>query len=333
MPNKITDTVTAIDQTFLFIFIIAAILFIAIAVGMAVIMFRYNHKRHPQAAAFKGSIPAEIIWIIFPTLIVIVMFISGWKSYLVTRTPPSGALEVEVIGRKWSWSFTYKNGMTSGVLYVPANHAIYLSMKTLDVLHGFYVPAFRIKWDLVPGMTTTMWFHTREPGTFDAMCSEYCGVGHSSMHTTVVVLPQEEFDKWYEGGQLPDAGEEGRMAFTTHGCSGCHSLEGVAGVGPALNKTFGAKIIVITKEGEKTIVADEQYLRQKILDPGAEVVKGYQPIMPSFKGKISDKELDALIKFLESLPGKNSGGMTTQEVEKTRDDRTREVRDLKSEGR
>jgi len=307
VTDKITDTVSAVDQTFLLIFIMAAILFIGIAVGMMIILFRYNHKRHPQAATFKGSIPAEIIWIVFPTLIVIGMFISGWKSYLTSRTPPTGTLDVEVTGRKWSWSFTYKNGLTSDILYVPANQPVFLSMKTLDVIHGFYAPAFRIKRDLVPGLTTTLWFLTKEPGTSDIMCSEYCGVGHSSMHTTIVVLPQEEFDKWYASGKSPEAEEEGRRVYTTHGCSGCHSLEGTEGVGPPLDKTYGSKIAVTTKEGEKTITADEEYLRRAVLDPDVEIVKGYQAIMPSLKGKISDKELDELIKFMESLPAKNSG--------------------------
>jgi cytochrome c oxidase subunit 2 len=307
VTGKITDTVSAVDQTFLIIFIIAAILFIIIAVGMMVILFRYNHKRHPQAATFKGSIPAEIIWIIFPTLIVIGMFISGWKSYLTSRTPPPGTLNVEVTGRKWSWSFTYKNGLTSDVLYVPANHPVFLSMKTLDVIHGFYAPAYRIKRDLVPGMNTTLWFQTKDPGTSDIMCSQYCGLGHSSMHTTIIVLPQEEFDKWYASGKTPEAEEEGRQVFTTYGCAGCHSLEGAEGVGPPLDKTYGSKIIVKTKEVEKTLTADEEYLRRAILDPDVEIVKGYQAIMPSLKGKISDKELGELIKFMESLPAKKSG--------------------------
>jgi cytochrome c oxidase subunit II len=311
VANKITDTVSAVDQTFLLIFIIAAILFIAIAIGMVVILFRYNHKRHPQAATFKGSIPAEIIWIVFPTLIVIGMFISGWKSYLISRTPPPGTLNVDVTGRKWTWSFTYKNGLTSPILYVPANHPIFLSMKTLDVLHGFYAPAFRIKRDLVPGMTTTLWFETKDPATFDVMCSQYCGVGHSSMRTTIVVLPQEEFDKWYASGKTPEAEEEGRQVFTAYGCAGCHSLEGAAGVGPPLNNTYGSKRIVATKEGEKTMVADEQYLRNAILDPGAEVVKGYQNIMPSLQGKMPDKDVDALILFLKSLPEKGTSGTVT----------------------
>jgi cytochrome c oxidase subunit II len=315
LTDKIIDTVSAVDQTFLLIFIIAAILFIAIAVGMIVILFRYDHKRHPKAAAFKGSIPAEIIWIIFPTLIVIGMFISGWKSYLISRTPPPGTLDVEVTGRKWSWSFTYKNGIKSDILYVPASKPVFLSMKTLDVLHGFYAPAFRIKRDLVPGMTTTLWFETKDPGTFDVMCSQYCGVGHSSMHTTIVVLTQNEFDKWYASGITPEAENEGRQTFTTYGCLGCHSLEGAEGVGPPLNKTYGSKRIVTTKEGEKSVVADEEYMRRAILDPDVEIVKGYQAIMPSLQGKIPDKELDLLIKFLESLPAKNSGGTTDSGAE------------------
>jgi cytochrome c oxidase subunit II len=315
VTDKITDTVSSVDQTFLLIFIIAAILFISIAVGMMIILFRYNHKRHPQAATFKGSIPAEIIWIVFPTLIVIGMFISGWKSYLISRTPPPGTLNVEVTGRKWSWSFTYKNGLTSDVLYVPANHSVFLNMKTLDVLHGFYAPAFRIKRDLVPGMTTTLWFQTKDPGTSDIMCSQYCGLGHSSMHTTIIVLPQEEFDKWYASGKPPEAEEEGRKVFTAYGCAGCHSLVGAEGAGPPLDKTYGSKIVMITKEGEKTVTADEEYLRRAILDPGVEIVKGYQAIMPSLKGKVSDKELDELINFMESLPAKKSGGATVSHAE------------------
>ncbi len=303
MGDHIVDAVREVDQTFLIIFAVAATLFVLITAAMVVVLVRYHHKRHPQAAAFKDNLLAELIWIVLPSLIVLALFASGWKSYLALQNAPADAMRVEVTARKWAWSFTYENGRTSNILYVPVNRAVLLRMTSLDVLHSFFAPAFRIKRDTVPGMTTSLWFRSGKVGNFDVMCAEYCGVGHSAMHTRIVALPQEEFDRWYKGEGGPQAPSPGEELYVKYGCIGCHPLGDLQGVGPSLGRTFGSKRTVVTRQGEQSIVADEPYLRRSILQPNQEVVKGYTPIMPSYEGQIPPKDLEELIGFLKSLPG------------------------------
>jgi cytochrome c oxidase subunit 2 len=303
VTHGIVDTVREVDQTFLFIFAIAAALLLLITAWMVIVLIRYHHARHPKPAGFKDNMLAEVIWIVAPSLIVLAMFVSGWKSYLALQRAPANALEVQVMARKWSWTFTYPNGRTSGILYVPVNQAVLLSMTSADVLHSFYAPAFRIKRDTVPGMTTRLWFRSGKEGNYDVMCAEYCGLGHSVMHTRIAALSAEDFERWYKGGDAPRGEEPGRELYVKHGCIGCHPLEGLQGVGPSLAGLYGSKRAVTTNRGERTVVADEAYVRRGILQPKAEILKGYAPIMPSYQGQIPPKELDMLMVYLASLSG------------------------------
>jgi cytochrome c oxidase subunit II len=297
----IVDTVRDVDRTFLFIFSIAAVLFIIISLCLIVILIRYNHKRHSEAASFKGNVLAELIWIIIPSLIVFAMFVSGWRSYLTLQSSPADAMQVKVTAKRWSWLFSYENGRVSNMLYVPVNRAVVLSMTSLDVLHSFYAPAFRIKRDTVPGMTTSLWFRSRETGSFVVTCAEYCGQGHSKMRTKIIALTQDDFDRWYAGGTAPTGEDGGKELFIIYGCAGCHPEGKLKGIGPPLEKVYGSERVVVTKEGEKSQVADEPYLRRSIIHPQDEIVKGYEPIMPSLRGQVSDQELDELIAYLKSL--------------------------------
>lgn len=296
------DTVKEVDRTFLLIFVAAAALFLIIAALVVIVLIRYHHGRHPQAAPFKDSALAEFIWVAVPSLIVMAMFISGWKSYLALQRPPEGAMRVEVTARKWSWTFAYENGRTANILYVPVNRAVLLRMTSVDVLHSFFAPAFRIKRDAVPGMTTSLWFRSSKVGTFDVLCAEYCGLGHSAMNTMIVSLSQGDFERWYEGGEAPGAMDGGRELYVKNGCIGCHPLDGLHGVGPSLEKIFGMERIVITREGEKTVIAGEAYVRRSILKPNEELVKGYPPVMPSYEGKIPKDDFEKLLGFLAKMP-------------------------------
>lgn len=190
-----------IDREFLFFTLFGLVTIVSIVVVTAVFIVRYNHKRHPVAADIRGNTWLEIVWVIIPTLIALGMFRIGLAGYLFERNPPEGAMKVGVTAFQFGWQFDYENGRQSQELIIPVDRPVRLSLTSRDVIHDFYVPAFRVKEDAVPGLTTTLWFEATETGEYDALCAEYCGVGHSAMLTRVVVLPQAEFDAWYAGDE------------------------------------------------------------------------------------------------------------------------------------
>jgi cytochrome c oxidase subunit 2 len=212
---------------------------------------------------------------------------------------------VKVTASMWSWSFQYENGRQSATLNLPLNRPVKLSITSVDVLHSLSIPAFRVKEDAVPGRETYLWFLPDAAGTYDLFCTEYCGTGHSAMTTTVEVMPVKEFKLWYAGKteaegkakKLPD----GATLVREKGCVACHSLDGTAKVGPTLQGVFGRKEIVVTAGKEHEIVVNEDYLKRSLLEPRADIVKGFPPIMPSQKGLLKDDEIDAIIEYLKNL--------------------------------
>ncbi len=305
MTSEILDTVQAVDRTLLLTFGVSIFFFLLITALLVLFVVRYRAARHPQAADIRGNNLLEAAWIVLPTLVVLAMFLSGWQSYLALQRAPGNAMEVRVAARKWSWSFTYPNGRTSGVLYVEQNRPVRLAIGSEDVLHSFFAPAFRIKRDAVPGMTTYAWFRPSVIGEFDVLCTEYCGSGHSAMVSRIVVLGEEEFRRFYEKGEV-EGSDRGLELFTRHGCVGCHPLGGVSGVGPDLATVFGKTIEVESAAGRRKVTADEDYLRRSILQPGAEVVVGYAAIMPAYEGRMDESELGELVDFVKNLQKKES---------------------------
>jgi cytochrome c oxidase subunit 2 len=186
-----------IDRAFLFFTLFGLLTLGAIVVVTAIFIFRYSRKRHPVPVDVKGNVWLEIAWLVVPTIIALGMFRIGLTGYWFSRNPPEGAMTVQVTAFQFGWEFDYENGKKTGELVVPVDRPVTLQLTSRDVIHDFYVPAFRIKQDAVPGTTTTMWFNAVETGEYDALCAEYCGVGHSDMLTKVVVVPQAEFDAWY----------------------------------------------------------------------------------------------------------------------------------------
>ena len=291
-----------VDNVFLYILVICVFLLGLITFLMVYFVIRYRREKHPQPADIEGSTWLEITWTVIPTLIVLTMFYYGLTGFEFLKKVPPGAMVVKVIARQWSWLFQYENGIQDPELRVPVGKPVKLLLTSQDVIHGFYAPAFRIKQDAVPGMTNYLWFQPTQVGTFDVMCSQYCGLEHSHMLTKIVVLPEEEFTMWYQGQKEKEAEKgppPGFQLYQVKGCIACHSIDGSPRVGPTFKGLFGKTVTVMTDGKERKVVADEAYLRKSTLEPNADVVKGFPPIMPP--EKLTDSELDEIVKYLETL--------------------------------
>ncbi|MBE0599547.1 MAG: cytochrome c oxidase subunit II [Desulfuromonadales bacterium] len=300
MNPPLLTTAETIDPVFWYILGVCIFFLLLITVVMLYFVWKYHRSRHPYTTSqVSKNVPLEIVWTLVPTLLALSMFWYGWAGYLTLQRVPEGAMVVDVTGRMWSWLFEYGNGKTSDRLYVPAGQPVQVNIHSADVIHSFYIPAFRVKKDAVPGMTTYVWFVADRPGSYDIFCAEYCGTAHSAMITTVEALPPEEFLAWYEGEGPAEADGELKALLTRHGCLGCHSLDGSPGVGPTLQGIFGRQVTVLVDGQERTLTADRDYLRRSILEPQVEMVKGYPPVMPSYRDRIPEAELEEMLDLFE----------------------------------
>lgn len=304
--NPIVDAAAKVDFAFLIIFVISVAVLALVTGLMLWFLWRYHHTRHPEAENVRESVWLEVMWTLIPTILALGMFWFGWDSFKALQSAPEDALEVRVEGRMWSWAFIYDNGRRSNVLYVPVDTPVKLTMTSTDVLHSFYVPAFRIKRDTVPGMNTYAWFRPEEAGDYDILCAEYCGLKHANMLSVVRVVSDEEFGAWYTGETDTKAADKGKALLEEYGCVSCHSLDGSDGVGPTLKNIYGTTRQVVKADGtEAEVVADKPYLRRALLDPNAEVVKGYQAMMPGYDGVIPEEDLLEMVNWMA-----NQGAMT-----------------------
>jgi cytochrome c oxidase subunit II len=311
------------DDTFFFILGISVVL-LALNTGvMLYFVFRYSRKRHPQAEEVKENIPLEIIWTVIPTILVLVIFFVGWKGFQYMRTAPPDAMVIKVVARQWSWTFDYANGKESNVLNVPVRKPVKLLITSADVLHSLYIPAYRIKEDAVPGRETHLWFLPDELGSYDLFCTEYCGLGHSAMITKVQVMTAQDFDAWYKGEEERGAAttgaktpgpqqaaeqnvegkavNQGAQLIQVKGCVACHTTDGTPKIGPTFKGVFGKKETVIRAGKEREITVDEAFIKQTLLHPEIDRVKGFPPIMPSQQGQLTGKDIDAITEYIKSL--------------------------------
>jgi cytochrome c oxidase subunit 2 len=291
-----------VDNVFLYILCICVFLLGLITFLMVYFVIRYRREKHPKPVDIEGSTWLEITWTVIPTLIVLTMFYYGLTGFEFLKKVPPGAMVVKVIARQWSWLFQYENGIQDPELRVPVGKPVKLLLTSQDVIHGFYAPAFRIKQDAVPGMTNYLWFQPTQLGTFDVMCSQYCGLEHSHMLTKIVVLPQEEFTKWYQGkkGEVTAKGPPpGSQLYQVKGCVACHSTDGSPRVGPTFKGLFGKKEEVVSGGKGETVVVDEAFIRKFISEPNVVHIEGYPPIMP--KISMTNEELAALVDYIKSL--------------------------------
>ncbi|HTX73089.1 MAG TPA: cytochrome c oxidase subunit II [Rectinemataceae bacterium] len=302
------STIGVVNEAFYFIAAFSFLLLFGIVFLMVYFLVRYRQSRNPVATEIHGNAWLEALWVVLPTLLALAMFGYGLTGYRFLRSPPAGALEVTVHSRQWSWLFEYPNGSRSPDLVVPEGRDVRLTLTSDDVIHAFYVPAFRIQVDTVPGMKTQAWFHGGSVGSYDILCAQYCGQGHSAMLAKLYVVPAEDYSRWYGGGivelagtKLPSAHATGVDLLTQRGCLSCHSLDGTKKVGPTFKGLFGSRVEVYTNGVERELVADESYIRSSILDPGADIVDGYSNIMPTGAGQLSDAELDDIVGTLKTL--------------------------------
>jgi len=301
MFTEFLNKSASVDNVMFFIVGISVFMLVLITSLMIFFLIRYRRKKSPDAENIEGNLTLEIIWTVIPTILVLAMFYYGWIGFRTMRNPPENAMLVKVTARMWSWSFTYENGRKSGELNVPLNRPVKLIIHSEDVLHSLFIPAFRIKEDAVPGMETYLWFLPDKTGTYDLFCTEYCGTGHHSMISKVIVMSQEDFSKWYGEKEAAGKAQDAVKIMENNGCLGCHTLDGTKRVGPSFKGMFGKEAEVITNGKEREVVVNEEYLRKSMLDPGADVVKGFPNIMPSQKGILRDEEINAIIEYIKKL--------------------------------
>lgn len=298
-----------------FIIILSVIFFFLIGLTAALVYFiiRYRESKNPVATQIHGNNTLEILWTIIPLALVMAMFYFGWTAFKPMESdPPEDALHIETTARMWKWGFKYENGMRLDSLVVPAGKAVSLDATAIDVIHSIYIPAFRIKKDIVPGTPRSLWFIANSPGTYDLFCTEYCGLEHSSMITKVTVLPQEEYDAFIAAGSAPVTAEAGGEEISPAmlggeilqkiGCNACHTTDGSTRVGPSYLGLFGKEEVVISGGKERTVTVDEAYLKKSILDPNADIVKGFNKgLMLSYEGQLSDEEIGQIVEYIKSM--------------------------------
>ncbi len=292
----------AADVDALYFFILATCAFFAVAVSIAVVYFgiRY-HKKHDGeiGARIEGSLPLELLWSVIPTIIAMVMFGWGASVFYHLRRPPAEAMHIYAVGKQWMWKFQHLEGQREiNELHIPAGQPIKITISSEDVLHSLYFPAFRTKMDAIPGRYTELWFEAQTPGQYHIFCAEYCGTNHSGMIGTVTVLEPAKYQAWLQGGSNEGSlAQRGAKLFNDLACSTCH-LDSGQGRGPTLADIVGTTVAL---QDGSSVVVDEAYLRESILNSQAKVVKGFQPLMPTFQGLVSEENLVALIEHVKSL--------------------------------
>jgi len=297
-----SNFVQGVDLTFIIILGISIFFLVGITAVMIYFVYRYSRKRNPKATNIEGNTKLEIIWTVIPLILVLVMFYFGWIGYKPMRNVPEGAIPVKAIGQMWSWSFEYPNGKKSSELIVPLNKPVKLDLFSRDVLHSLYIPAFRIKEDVVPGKNNYMWFTAQQEGEFDLFCAEYCGDRHSYMLSKVRVLPETEYDKWLAQSDIPEGEHPGLTLIKQNGCVACHSLDGNKIVGPSFKGIYGHEVEVITDGQERKVMVDDEYIKKSIYEPNADVVKGFNPgLMISYKQQVSEEDVAKIVEFIKGL--------------------------------
>jgi cytochrome c oxidase subunit 2 len=270
------------------------------------VYYRRGHKVD-RSNPPEENLTIEIIWTTIPGLLVMATFIWATSVYFINQRAPAGAMEVYVVGKQWMWKLQHPSGRWEmNQLHVPVGKPVRLIMTSEDVIHSFYVPAFRVKQDVVPGRYSTLWFEPTKVGQYHLFCAEYCGTKHSGMVGSVFVMEPADYEKWLRTGNVPGSmASKGEQLFRELGCSGCHG--GNSSVrAPLLDGLYNRPVAIEAPDGStRTLIADERYIRDSVLLPEAEVAAGYKPIMPTFKGKISEEDLLQIMEYIKSLSTSN----------------------------
>jgi cytochrome c oxidase subunit 2 len=305
-PEQASTHAVAVDA--LYAFLVGVSAFFASLIFLLLLYFAIKYRRRSedeQPRPVYGSVPLEVLWMAIPFVLVMIMFLWGARLYFAWASPPADALEIHVVGKQWMWYFQHPEGQREiNELHVPVGRPVKLTMTSQDVIHDLFVPAFRIKMDVVPPKYTTTWFEATKTGTFQLFCIEYCGTAHAGMVGRVVVMTPTEYARWLQLG----APEEtpvlaGARLFQSLGCSGCHAPNATVRA-PLLAGIYGKPVPLATGQ---VVTADDSYIRDSILLPQRHIVAGYAPVMPPYQGRVSEEEILMLLAYIKSLGAEPSG--------------------------
>jgi cytochrome c oxidase subunit 2 len=298
-PEQASTFAHKVDALYAFMVALSAVVSFGIFAAIAYFAFRYARKsEHEVGVEVEGSILMEVAWLGIP--LIVFLFIFGWsaKLFMEIARPPKDATDIYVTGRQWMWKVQHLDGHREiNHLHVPTGKPFRLVMTSEDVIHSFYVPAFRQKQDVVPGRYSHMWFQATRPGTYHLFCAEYCGTKHSGMIGKIVVMEPADYLRWRSGGTGGSLAGQGEQIFHQFNCHTCHNRDAGAR-GPNLENIFGKPVVL---EGGAQVIVDESYVRESILNPTAKIVKGFQPLMPTFAGQVSEEQIVELIAYIKSL--------------------------------
>jgi len=291
-----------VDTAFMVIFGIGFFFLIGITAVMVWFIIRYHRKRHPKPVQVRENPLLEISWTVLPLILVMLMFYYGYIAFTPMRDIPADAMIVKTTGFMWDWEFEYPDKKVSRELVLPIDEPVVLEMNSRDVVHSLYIPAFRIKEDLVPGQTTYMWFIPERLGNYEILCAEYCGLRHSFIESVVRVLPREEYDQWLANVPVAVDPGEGLTLLKQNACTGCHSLDGTKLVGPTFKGIAGKEETVLINGKSVRITVDSAYLHKAIVDPDAELVEGYpKGLMKSYEEVMKEEDIQKVVQYLMTL--------------------------------
>jgi len=298
-PASASSHSLPVDLLYIFLVVLSAVMTLGIFVTIVIFGAKYRRGHGREAQPIEGSLILEIAWSVIPLGIFMVIFVWGAVLFFDLRTPPRDSTEIYVVGKQWMWKLQHMEGAREiNQLHVPVNKDIKLVMTSQDVIHSFFIPAFRIKQDVLPGRYTTLWFRATQTGTYRLLCTQYCGTLHSGMIGEVYVMTPTDYQAWLTGAApVGSLAQDGYTLFQQLGCHTCHNME-VQGRGPNLRGVYGSQVQL---EDGRVVTADENYIRESILNPGAKIVSGFKNIMPSWQGQINDEQLNSLVAYVKSL--------------------------------
>lgn len=302
-PEQASAFAWQVDLLYFYLIIVSVAFTIPIAVAIFFFMVKYRERtKYDTPDEIHGSIMLETVWSIIPFVVSMTIFLGGAIVFFNQFTPPDDAMEIYVVGKQWMWKIQHGTGQREiNELHIPLGRKIKLTLTTEDVLHDFGIPAFRTKVDVVPGRYTYLWFEPTKPGKYHLFCQEYCGLNHSGMGGSVYVMEQKDFDNWLGGNASGGTPVEiGKDLFETKlGCASCHA-GGPAQRGAKLEGIYGKEVKLV---GGDTVIVDDNYIKNSILNPSSQIVEGFQPIMPTFKGQVTEEQLNGLVAYIKSLSG------------------------------
>jgi cytochrome c oxidase subunit II len=301
-PQQASEQAATIDALYFFLVAVSAFFTLLIAVLVTVFAIKFRRRHDTEIGyAIHGSLALELLWTFIPLGITMVMFVWGAQVFFHMTRAPKGAMEIYVVGKQWMWKAQHMSGASEiNELHVPVGQPVKLTMGSEDVIHSFFIPAFRTKADVIPGRYNTMWFTATKPGTYHIFCTQYCGTKHSAMIGTVTALEPEAYQAWLSRGAATGTmAEKGAKLFADLSCNTCH-LDNAQGRGPVLKGIYGKQALLTTGQ---TVAVDDAYIRESVLNPQAKIVAGFQPMMPTFQGLVTEEQLLQLIAYVKSLSG------------------------------